>query len=408
LGQRQQASKNIHTLKAEVDVQRNRVAMLDEEARLKTERFEKQREQQSKSKAAEEQARAAAQVAEELAQQAARRAERAEQKVEEQAAEVSALLEQLKQQLTNVEREASEGVERVKREASAEETRLQSELAEVSARTRQNVEVAEMKAAAAHEAESNATLDREVAQRELLLAQEEIDCLRDSCSGLESTGTSWRASGAELAREVALVRLSTQRLQKEVEDAHSQASEARQRLARVERETQSAKEVDPMVSGLALSSEPEIAGVEEHTDDPSARGDVSEEFAEKFEHLGCRQAFRIGRVRLHTVSEDEVLCEESFPLCYSVVVLNSGSQPWPATVALVHASGNAMDMPLLSVGPLQPGESTQLVLDLRVPHTADPQEPVSTSMWVLRDAATGKPLGPVLLFDVQWKGKASS
>jgi len=328
----------------------------------------------------------------------------------EQAAELSALLEKMVHQLADAEQEATEGIERARQVAAAEEGRLRSELAAANARMQQQVDDAQGKMLAAQDAERSANLAWEAAQREVLQAKEEVDWLQDRYGKLEGEVSSLRIGRDEQACEAASLRVSNQSLLKELEDARREASEARQRAALVENEAaqaaQAAQALDAAVSGLAVSSEPEIAGVEEHVEDPSARGDVSQEFAEELKRLGCRQAFRIGRVQLRAVSQGEVMYEESFPVSYSVVLQNNGRKRWPATVVLVHASGDAMDLPMLPLGPLQPGERTKLEVDLRVPQTAEPRRPVSTSMWVLRDAATGKALGPVLIFDVQWTDTA--
>jgi len=125
-------------------------------------------------------------------------------------------------------------------------------------------------------------------------------------------------------------------------------------------------------------------------------------FAQTLQSLGARQAFRIGRVQLAAADDARSGRRESFPACYSVIVANNGEESWPATAALVHASGEALDLPLLPLGAVKPGQRAEVQMDLHIPQAAEPTADAVTSMWVLRDAATSKPLGPVLIFEVQW------
>jgi len=353
LDERQQATERIHLLEEEAAA--CRVAEKSHAAELEAawKADEERVEQLSRAQRAEE--------------AAVERAEGAERKL-------SASIEQLQKQLARAAKDA-EGAECFRKAAASREARLRSELAETSARV-------------------------EAATRR---AEDEVARVNSDFGELRREAVLLRAANYEQALKETSIQESAHSLQKELEHARREASVAKQRLAYIDKDAQATKALDVAASGVAVSSEPEIAGVEDHREDPRARCDVSNEFAAELKELGCRQAFRIGRVQLRSVPLGELLHEECFPVCYSVVLQNSGRQRWPATAALVHAAGDAMDLPLLPLGALRPGERTKVALDLRVPQMArPPREPTSRSMWVVRDAATGKPFGPVLIFDVQW------
>ena len=65
-----------------------------------------------------------------------------------------------------------------------------------------------------------------------------------------------------------------------------------------------------------------MAGVEEHVEDSGARGDVSWEFAEELERLGCCQAFRIGCMQLPGVPRSQPQRKDFFPTRYLVTEQN--------------------------------------------------------------------------------------
>jgi len=459
----QQADKQMRIFKEEANVQEQRAALRLAAAKEQIEKSEKQLAWQVEQTAAAERAELLEAARQEvLAKQqeqaqhgkdeAENRAESAEKKCEEQAAEFSTLIEQLKGQLASADVDAK--VEDIQK-ASAEkdeaiqelQERLMDEVQQADEQMRifnEEANVQEQRAALrlvaakvqtekfekqlAAQVEQTAAAKHvaglEAARQEVLAKQQEqaqhgkdeaekraesaekkceeqaaefsssIEQLKGQLASAkeEAVDDAERAKQAATAEEERLrseLAAGSARMLQEVEDAEKEALIAQE----AERSA---------LSGRVLSSNPEMAGVEEHTDDDTARGDVSKELADQLGRLGCRQAFRIGRVQLHAASKGEPMHAQRFPVCYEVVLRNDGRHPWPMTAALVHESGDAMGLPLQAIGSLGPGVLAKLEVDLRVPHSGEPQETTSTSMWVLRDAATGKPLGPALIFEVEW------
>lgn len=165
-------------------------------------------------------------------------------------------------------------------------------------------------------------------------------------------------------------------------------------LERTVEELRATKVWRPQTSAWILDSAPLVTGIEA-TEEGSARGDASKEFAEALERHGARQAFRIGRVRL-TCSDSKRLV----PTCAKVTVCNDGKEQWPETAVVALAAGEALDLPLVPLGPLRPKEAAEIVMDLSLPHLAE--QGSASSVWAIRDASTGQPLGPLLVFETQW------
>jgi len=87
------------------------------------------------------------------------------------------------------------------------------------------------------------------------------------------------------------------------------------------------------------------------------------------------------------------------PACAKITILNDGLLPWPETASVVCVAGNDLGLSCTELGPAEPGEAAELILDLLVPAAVETSVETSQSVWALIDRASGLPLGPVLLFN---------
>lgn len=185
-----------------------------------------------------------------------------------------------------------------------------------------------------------------------------------------------------IQREVDALKEENAKLQRGVQQAEHRAAEELRYV-----EVRSAG-----ISASAVSAFPLVSGIEVEEDD-EARGHVTGAYASALADFGAREAFRVGRVRVPFGT-----C--SVPVCARVLVENNGTRAWPRTSAAVIVSGDSCALPLATMEPAEPGQSSELAMDLLVPAAACPG--VATSVWSLVDAATGLPLGPLLIFEAVW------
>jgi len=134
----------------------------------------------------------------------------------------------------------------------------------------------------------------------------------------------------------------------------------------------------PPASARVLSSAPLTLGIEAQEAEES-RGEATEEFAGL---AGATQAYRIGRVTLPAGLDTVV------PACAKIVVVNDGQAPWPETAAVTLVAGEALDFDHLPLGPLQPGEAAEVVMDMLVP--SKPVPCAQRSSWAILDTNGGK------------------
>jgi len=146
------------------------------------------------------------------------------------------------------------------------------------------------------------------------------------------------------------------------------------------------------LSAKVVCAEPLVVGIEAEEDE-SASGAASEKYVDALTDFGCTEALQLGRVKVP-------MDAGPVPVCVKVVMENDCEVPWPETIAAALVSGDACGCALTMLGPALPGEHVELSLDLLVPAMAEPG--VSTSMWSLVNAATGRPLGPLLVFEAVW------
>jgi len=149
-------------------------------------------------------------------------------------------------------------------------------------------------------------------------------------------------------------------------------------------------ELLPAASARVIGSVPLTLGVEAQ-EVHAARGDATEELA-----VGAAQAYRIGCVALPAGLDAAV------PACARVHVVNDGQVPWPETAAVALVAGEALDFQHLPLGPLEPGEVAEVVMDLLVP--SKPAPCAQRSSWAIVDATSGALLGPLLVLEIQWGG----
>jgi hypothetical protein len=157
-------------------------------------------------------------------------------------------------------------------------------------------------------------------------------------------------------------------------------------------ETTAAQDPPPAASAAVVSASL-LLGIEAQ-EDPTARGDITQNLAEQLAQVGAHQAFMLGNVVMPCSEGPKV------PVCAKYIVMNNGQVPWPETTALHHISGQNFDFDILPLGAISPKQGAEVVMDLHVPARSTPGE--ETSAWMFVDVATGKPLGPLVLLKVNW------
>eukprot|EP00928_Gymnodinium_smaydae_P074917 TRINITY_DN57932_c0_g1_i1.p1 TRINITY_DN57932_c0_g1~~TRINITY_DN57932_c0_g1_i1.p1 ORF type:complete len:552 (+),score=158.54 TRINITY_DN57932_c0_g1_i1:108-1763(+) len=191
------------------------------------------------------------------------------------------------------------------------------------------------------------------------------------------------------------------RLRKELERAQKHRNDAAEVRKELEELRQSYR-AGPGVSIRVLECSTMMLGIEAE-DDETARGDASSEFADLLEEMGAEKAYRIGRVQLPAGVGYEAATGRPLgpvPASMKVTLANNGAKAWPETAVLALASGESHGLPLLPLGALQPGDAAEAVLDLNIPRRNECA--TTTTVWALRDAATGALLGPLLVFEASW------
>jgi len=337
------------------------------------------------------------------AEEAASRAEEAERRSQEQVAEFRAAHALLESQISEA-RDAEARLARMKEEAAVVEMRFQSESEAAQVKMCEVAAQANKKVLAAEEASMEARSVAQAAAAQAAQAKQEACLLQERVSSLEADITHLQAELQAKAHDAGQWEVMRQDLQAELEEARRAASEAElysRFLSKALAQARVKTQCEPKTSAVVVRCKHAFVDIEGGIEDPRAHGDVSRDFDQTLQKLGARQAFRIGRVRLAAAADGSHTRRESFPACYIVVVENNGQVAWPATSALVHASGEAFELWMLPLGSVEPGQRAEVEMDFRITRVAEPASSVATSMWVLRDAATSKPLGPVLIFEVQ-------
>jgi hypothetical protein len=147
-------------------------------------------------------------------------------------------------------------------------------------------------------------------------------------------------------------------------------------------------------SAMAVSSAELVLGIEAD-EDSSARGDVTQAFAQDAEVLatGARQVFCIGSIKLPVGNV-------AVPASATAIVINNGQVPWPEAASVVSLAGESFGFSQMPLGAVNPGEDAEIVLDLLVSPRSEPCTERST--WGIINAATGESLGLILSFTTSW------
>lgn len=190
-------------------------------------------------------------------------------------------------------------------------------------------------------------------------------------------------------------------LKEEVEQVRAAARKAAEHAAAAEKALAKSAQHRSGFSARVVSSDALLLGIEAEEEEAS-RGDVTAEFGSQLADAVASQAYRLGRVRLPAgpVSLFGGTGAPT-PVCASVTIANDGKAAWPATAVLALVDGAPFDLPLLQLGPVDPGETARLELDVSLPARAEAG--TSRSSWVVSDAATGERFGPMLVLDVEWQ-----
>jgi len=190
-------------------------------------------------------------------------------------------------------------------------------------------------------------------------------------------------------------------LKEELQQVRAAAQTVAERAAAAEEALAKSAKRRSGFSARVVSSDELVMGVEAE-EDGAARGDVTAEFGSELADAGARQAYRLGRVRLPAGPVSPLGgTGAATPVCASVMIANDGKAAWPATAVLALINGAPLNLPLLPLGPVDPGEAAQLELDVSLPACAEAGS--SRSSWVVADAATGERFGPMLVLDVEWQ-----
>jgi len=194
---------------------------------------------------------------------------------------------------------------------------------------------------------------------------------------------------------------TTSLLKEELEQVRAAAQKAVERAAAAEEALAKTAQPQSGCSARVVSSDALLLGVEAEEDE-AARGDVTAEFGLELDDAAARQVYRLGRVRLPAGPISLFGgTGAATPVCASVTIANDGKAAWPATAVLALVDGAPFDLPLLQLGPVDPGEAAKLELDVSLPARAEAG--TSRSSWVVSDAATGERFGPMLVLDVEWR-----
>jgi len=221
-------------------------------------------------------------------------------------------------------------------------------------------------------------------------AEKELSAANASLQAKERDLAELREARAEIKRksdEIARLTALCETLQAEVVSARQQ------RLPRSE----NSEKLSASVSECA----PLILGIEAY-EDQSRRGCVGQNFKDMAEKLGSSQAHSLGCM-IVTSCLDGKTNEDSVPTCTKFTVVNDGSVPWPETTVAVNVKGDSFGVPIVHLGAKGPGESEEIVMDLLVPPNSGNNK--ACSIWSVINAATGTPLGPAVVLEIEWRSQ---
>lgn len=152
-------------------------------------------------------------------------------------------------------------------------------------------------------------------------------------------------------------------------------------------------EAPKLKSGKVLCASACLTEPEAMIDCADARGDVTEEFKHLLvQYPDVSQAFRLARLAVsHAGGDGKALVK--------AVVTNDGAEAWPETCSLRLVAGSSFGFPELPLGPVSPGETVELVLDLSLGAEKGQPGLGQLSAWAVLDEH-GAPFGPLLMVEV--------
>jgi hypothetical protein len=247
-------------------------------------------------------------------------------------------------------------------------------------------------------------------KKELARAEESKSCteqeLAASCTALQSEidSASRLATAAERgAAELQELRADAKRSAEEISRLTAFCDTLRAEVATARR-SQAAPIFDnaEVLSAAVSECSPLVLGIEAY-EDASRRGDAGQDFKDMAQKLGASQVFRIGRMQLAAGASDGDTKVDSVPASAKIFVINDGAVQWPETAVVVLVKGDSFGVPLLQLGAKCSGETEEIIMDFLVPPR--PENTTSCSAWAIVNAATGTPLGPLLVLEAEWRSQ---
>lgn len=156
---------------------------------------------------------------------------------------------------------------------------------------------------------------------------------------------------------------------------------------------QTAEALPKRKSGKVLCAHTSLTEPEDMIDCADARGDVTADFGHLLvQYPDVSQAFRLARLLVsHAGSDGKALLK--------AVVTNDGTEAWPDACSLQLVAGPALGFPALPLGPVSPGETVELVLDLGLGAEGGQRGVGQLSAWAVLDEQ-GTPFGPLMMVEV--------
>lgn len=188
--------------------------------------------------------------------------------------------------------------------------------------------------------------------------------------------------------------LYCQEVSEDSDKESSQASEGWEKPEEVVLDLAKTLEVLPkQKSAKVLCAHTSLTEPEVMIDCADARGDVTADFGHLLvQYPGISQAFRLARLLVsHAGSDGKALLK--------AVVTNDGTEAWPDACSLQLVAGPSLGFPALPLGPVSPGETVELVLDLGLGAESSQPGHGQLSAWAVLDEQ-GAPFGPLMMVEV--------
>eukprot|EP00930_Biecheleria_cincta_P030637 TRINITY_DN21216_c0_g1_i1.p1 TRINITY_DN21216_c0_g1~~TRINITY_DN21216_c0_g1_i1.p1 ORF type:complete len:383 (-),score=90.63 TRINITY_DN21216_c0_g1_i1:471-1619(-) len=177
-------------------------------------------------------------------------------------------------------------------------------------------------------------------------------------------------------------------------DLSSQTSEAWEKLDEVVLDPEKISEALPKrKSGKVLCAHTSLTDPEVIIDCADAHGDVTADFGHLLvQYPDVSQAFTLARLLLSHAGNDAKALVKA-------IVTNDGTEAWPDACSLQLVAGPSLGFPALPLGPVSPGETVELVLELGLRAEGGQPGLGQLSAWAVLDEQ-GAPFGPLMLVEV--------